>query len=1007
MIPRQLTLQNFLSYRQATLDFSGLHTACICGANGAGKSSLLEAITWAIWGKTRTTTEDDVIYLGEKNARVDFEFIYNNEYYRVIRTRQKKGSGTLDFQIINNSGYKSLSGKNITDTQKHIIKCLKIDYDTFINSAYLRQGRADEFMLRKPTERKKILADLLKLNQYETLAEESKDLAKQYKIRSEDISQQIEDVESKLEEKEAIKLELKNNHKDLEYFQSLEQEKIAKLEAIKNLYNQRETLKKRLTWQQNQLDNILWKIQQLETERINVDTEVNNLSIILEQEKDILLKYEKLQSLIEEDKEFSQKFTAYQQLLGTKQKLERKLREESNNLILAIQREKTNLENLLKQEKELRKIISKSNDLTSDLERLNVLRQRLNELDKIQLEITPFLQQQQNIKTALEREKVRLQAKLEQLQEKELTMEATLAEVPSKRQKFFTLEKRLKKLEDNRNYQKRIQEKGEEKKGLIQRYIDQQKSLAKQILKLNNKLEMLNKDHAICPLCERELDENHLAHVISKTREEEKQIESESWHYETEIVNCKRELEKLRNEYGKLNEELANENSLKQDYAKLENQLDLTEDIYSQYEEIQQQKAELIKLLDTENYSQSLHSELINIEEKILKLNYNEKDHALVRQEESNLRKIEFQQLKIKDAQKDLDKLLKQKPGSESQIHQLEIDLRKLTNNSPIQLEINDIETQIRTVNYDSGYHNNVRNNLQSLQSYQLKYAELQQAQKQHPQLIEKLHQLIASLENYQREKITGEQEFNIINEQLFQLTDYSQELNSLTRECSQYRENINNLLRKKGGLEQSLTNLKDRENEREKLEKTLQESQKNYRIYQELGIAFGKNGIQSLMIENILPELETEANNILSRLTGGQLNVQFLTQKPKSSRSKSSSSQFKDTLEIIISDAQGTRSYETYSGGEAFRINFAIRLALSRILAQRSGTALQLLIIDEGFGTQDSEGCDRLIAALNAIAEDFACILTVTHMPQFKEAFQTRIEVYKTETGSKIQLST
>ena len=1007
MIPRQLTLQNFLSYRQATLDFSGLHTACICGANGAGKSSLLEAITWAIWGKTRTTTEDDIIYLGEKNARVDFEFIYNNEYYRVIRTRQKKGSGTLDFQIINNSGYKSLSGKNVTDTQKHIIKCLKIDYDTFINSAYLRQGRADEFMLRKPTERKKILADLLKLDQYETLAEESKDLAKQYKIRSEDISQQIEDVESKLEEKEAIKLELKNNHKDLEYFQSLEQEKIAKLEAIKNLYNQRETLKKRLTWQQNQLDNILWKIQQLETERINVDTEVNNLSIILEQEKDILLKYEKLQSLIEEDKEFSQKFTAYQQLLGTKQKLERKLREESNNLILAIQREKTNLENLLKQEKELRKIISKSNDLTSDLERLNVLRQRLNELDKIQLEITPFLQQQQNIKTALEREKVRLQAKLEQLQEKELTMEATLAEVPSKRQKFFTLEKRLKKLEDNRNYQKRIQEKGEEKKGLIQRYIDQQKSLAKQILKLNNKLEMLNKDHAICPLCERELDENHLAHVISKTREEEKQIESESWHYETEIVNCERELEKLRNEYGKLNKELANENSLKQDYAKLENQLDLTEDIYSQYEEIQQQKAELIKLLDTENYSQSLHSELTNIEEKILKLNYNEKDHALLRQEESNLRKIEFQQLKIKDAQKDLDKLLKQKPGLESQIHQLEIDLRKLTNNSPIQLEINDIETQIRTVNYDSGYHNNVRNNLQSLQSYQLKYAELQQAQKQHPQLIEKLHQLIASLENYQREKITGEQEFNIINEQLFQLTDYSQELNSLTRECSQYRENINNLLRKKGGLEQSLTNLKDRENEREKLEKTLQESQKNYRIYQELGIAFGKNGIQSLMIENILPELETEANNILSRLTGGQLNVQFLTQKPKSSRSKSSSSQFKDTLEIIISDAQGTRSYETYSGGEAFRINFAIRLALSRILAQRSGTALQLLIIDEGFGTQDSEGCDRLIAALNAIAEDFACILTVTHMPQFKEAFQTRIEVYKTETGSKIQLST
>ena len=111
------------------------------------------------------------------------------------------------------------------------------------------------------------------------------------------------------------------------------------------------------------------------------------------------------------------------------------------------------------------------------------------------------------------------------------------------------------------------------------------------------------------------------------------------------------------------------------------------------------------------------------------------------------------------------------------------------------------------------------------------------------------------------------------------------------------------------------------------------------------------------------------------------------------------------DTLDILIADAQGTRPYETYSGGEAFRINFAIRLALAKLLALRSGTALQLLIIDEGFGTQDAQGCERLIAAITAIASDFACILTVTHMPQFKEAFQQRIEVHKTEDGSQLTI--
>ena len=73
-----------------------------------------------------------------------------------------------------------------------------------------------------------------------------------------------------------------------------------------------------------------------------------------------------------------------------------------------------------------------------------------------------------------------------------------------------------------------------------------------------------------------------------------------------------------------------------------------------------------------------------------------------------------------------------------------------------------------------------------------------------------------------------------------------------------------------------------------------------------------------------------------------------------------------KETLDIIISDAAGPREYELFSGGEAFRVNFAIRLALSRVLAQRAGARLQTLVIDEGFGSQDAEGRQRLIEAIN-----------------------------------------
>jgi exonuclease SbcC len=149
-----------------------------------------------------------------------------------------------------------------------------------------------------------------------------------------------------------------------------------------------------------------------------------------------------------------------------------------------------------------------------------------------------------------------------------------------------------------------------------------------------------------------------------------------------------------------------------------------------------------------------------------------------------------------------------------------------------------------------------------------------------------------------------------------------------------------------------------------------------------------------------MLPQIEAEANRILSTLTNYQLNVRFITQKAGKKADK-----VIDTLDIEIADSRGTRPYETYSGGEVFRINFAIRLALSRIIAQRLGGNLQTLIIDEGFGTQDSEGCDRLLSAINAIAPDFACILVITHIPQLKEAFSTLIEVTKTEAGSKTKL--
>jgi len=170
--------------------------------------------------------------------------------------------------------------------------------------------------------------------------------------------------------------------------------------------------------------------------------------------------------------------------------------------------------------------------------------------------------------------------------------------------------------------------------------------------------------------------------------------------------------------------------------------------------------------------------------------------------------------------------------------------------------------------------------------------------------------------------------------------------------------------------------------------------------IYEELSLAFGRRGVQALIIESAIPDIEDEANRLLTRMTGGRMSVHFETQR------QTLKGETRETLDIHISDEQGTRSYDLYSGGEKFRVNFAVRIALSKLLAHRAGASLQTLVIDEGFGSQDAEGRVRLVEAINAVKDDFARIMVVTHIEELRDAFPLRIDVWKTPQGSQFEVN-
>ncbi|MCL6520733.1 MAG: SMC family ATPase, partial [Armatimonadetes bacterium] len=225
-------------------------------------------------------------------------------------------------------------------------------------------------------------------------------------------------------------------------------------------------------------------------------------------------------------------------------------------------------------------------------------------------------------------------------------------------------------------------------------------------------------------------------------------------------------------------------------------------------------------------------------------------------------------------------------------------------------------------------------------------------------------------------------------------------ELDAVIKTLEQLRELDRQITGRIANLRQSIERCKALREKVDKLRKELEKAKKDRAIYNDLVTAFGKKGVQALIIENAIPEIQEEANRLLARMTDNSMQVSLETLRDKKTGGTA------ETLDIKISDDMGTRSYELYSGGEAFRVNLALRIALSKLLARRAGARLQTLIIDEGFGTQDGKGREKLVDAINSIKDDFEKILVITHIDELKDAFPTRIEITKDLQGSKISIS-
>ena len=1002
MIPKQLALRNFLSYREASLNFEGLQVACVSGSNGAGKSSLLEAIAWAIWGHSRTVTDDDVVHLGTLEAQVDFTFEHQQQTYRVVRSRRRNQGGALEFQVRTQQGFRPLTQRGMRATQQLISQTLRLDYETFVNSAYLRQGRADEFMLKRPSERKQILADLLKLGQYDELAEKAKERARDAKVHVSVLDTSLATLEGHVNQRSAIAqaaLELANQLTTYQNETAADQQTLTELEQTQQ---QRQHLMQAQVLLQQQLAHVTADHDRLQQDHHHLTQEADELQQILQRAPMIEAGIKALEALEAEDDALTVRFRQQQTLQEQRDRLYQAHQAQAQELQGQLQQQQQQLTNLQQQLADLSPILQKQSQTAEAMETLRQARERLTALDQLQLQVSPLKQRQQALQRRLDHTQAELTARLTALGNSAAQLQQQQAQQPQLQQAVMQVGHTLEELTAKRAYQEKVREKGTERRHFMERLQAEQRGYELQLAQVEQKLQLLQQPDAPCPVCDRPLNQHHWEAVVQTHHQEREDLQRQIWVIREQLAVSEREIQVLRQEYRELEDSLANYAQILEQRGHLMAKLSSNESVTQQLASLSAERSHLERCLTERRYAQDIQAELQQIENQLTHLAYDERDHALARGQVDRLRWAEIRQAEIRQAERKQSQLMQQQPELEAAIATLESQIADLAASETVQNRVA-LEAQLNALNYHLETHQQVRAQLKAAQAWTLQRQKLAQAHQRHPHLEAQVAALSTRLQETEQQQATLATQNRDLEARLQRCPNVRADIEQLQvkmRDRQQQREHI---LARQGALEQQLTYFDQLQEQLTQQRQDRHQTQRSQRVHQELATAFGRNGLQALLIEHILPQLEAETNHILGRLSAYQLHVQFVTQRAGRRRRHG---KLVDTLDIVIADAQGTRPYETYSGGEAFRVNFAIRLALARLLAQRSGTPLQMLIIDEGFGTQDRDGCDRLIGAINAISDDFACILAVTHIPHFREAFDTRIDVVKTPEGSQLMVS-
>ncbi len=850
MIPIRLKLTGFLSYRDPVeVDFSGFNMACISGHNGAGKSSLLDAFTYALFGQARKTGEA-LIHSASEIAEVALDFDYEGNRYRIQRILPRGKSTTLEFQVWDGERWRPLTERSTRETQSKIEQTLRLDYETFVNASFFLQGKADQFTQQRPGDRKRILASVLGLDQWESYRERTAE-------RRKGLEREVDLVDGRLAE---INAEL-----------SEEADRKARLEALESQLKEMAASRK---VQENALETARRMAASLAQERKLTET----LAAALERSR------------------------ANRTALSAR--------------LAAKQAERESQADLVKRAAEVESAYQTWTEARAALEAFEAAAIQFREQEKRR---QPFLDEINSERARLEQERLALGEQYAIIGNQLLVIDELSKEQERAEKALQAAEEKVQQREALRAQLDELRQRQASLKA-------ENEGLKAQMLAMDERIKNLEVTEAgACPLCGQELSPEHRAATIDGLKAEGKAFGDQWRANRAETESIAGQVAEREAQVKGLSDAESERVRLAAQLSALQERLETARQAAAAWEaggKIRLQEVE--GLLNGENFAAEARSQLSRLDEELSALGYDAAAHDAARRAEQAGRESEVEFRNLEAARAAL---------------------------KPLDDEIASLNQQLSTLN-----------------------TELDNAEDAYAEAAARL----------------GEAESN------------TPDLEATERALFDLQERENRMNMEVGGARQLVAVLDSRRTQKAQYTARREELAAEIARHKTLERAFGKDGVPALLIEQALPQIEEKANDLLDRLSNGAMSVRFVTQASYKDKKRDD---LKETLDIVISDPAGERDYEMFSGGEAFRVNFAIRLALSEILAQRTGARLQTLVIDEGFGSQDALGIQRLIEAINTVKGDFAKILIITHLDELKDAFPNRIEVEKGERGSVVRV--